>query len=61
MQVNHTQDVATYAENQALIILEDRVIGLGGQELMTYGLPAPNRQQQVHLHMIIHHDFLGFE
>ncbi len=33
--------------NQALILLEDIVIRLGGHELRTYGLPTPQRDQQV--------------
>ena len=33
--------------NQALILFEDIVIRLGGHELRTYGLPTPQRDQQV--------------
>ncbi len=48
---NHGQNVdfneAIY--NQALILLEDKVIGLGGKELKDYGLPAPQRHQHLRL------------
>ena len=33
--------------NQALILFEDIVIRLGGHKLRTYGLPTPQRDQQV--------------
>ena len=32
--------------NHALVLLEDRVISLGGQALKDYGLPAPDRSRQ---------------
>lgn len=32
-------------QNEVLLILEDRVLQLGGKQLVEYGLPAPNRDQ----------------
>ena len=46
MECSESEDTKR-AWNQALILLEDRVIGLGGQEIKTYGLPEPDRTQQV--------------
>jgi hypothetical protein len=36
--------------NQTLILLEDKVLKIGGQLLNKYGLPTPHRDQHLHIH-----------
>jgi hypothetical protein len=36
--------------NQTLILLEDKVLEIGGQLLNKYGLPTPHRDQHLHIH-----------
>jgi hypothetical protein len=36
--------------NQTLILLEDKVLEIGGQLLNKYGLSTPHRDQHLHIH-----------
>ena len=48
-QVNPEAQFDETTFNKALILMEDHLINLGGQNIEQYGLPKPNRNQEVHI------------
>ena len=48
-QVNPGAQFDETTFNKALVMMEDHLLNLGGQNIEQYGLPKPNKRQEVHI------------